>query len=587
MKGINKSWLLGCMMFSIMSTGAEHERHCGAQSDTITYDWEKIDFYDMLGLPSAQSKASRQKRKTERQKSTSKDVRRAYRRQAQLYHPDKKNDTISVEESNVRFARIAEAYEVLGNQTKRSNYDLWLLDCEDYLHQGPSSNQQANHGSERWSMFERAKDPRRVFEEFFYGSSESKNGDFFNMFQSTLKPVRVHEHKELLYDNYGNKIIRVFQTEEYTADHDGTFFYRIVVQDYAERYDRFHGWVYEPISQPFVTDEGYRHESVDRSDGNSHSHSHKKDTLHLGEILTPDSPVLSSKNARYYAGITQDCELVIMSDSTLPDMDNFLMWSSKTSLPNIYKAGSCFLSLRGPHLVLSVGDPNRPGVILWHSDVPESIIRDEARLKESGDSVPVYYARLDDDGSLSVYMVRETSTHSANGKENCNAVHSSEHWLSQIVSTTRFQFRSKVEQGWSVVHKWRQNILRSPQSKQESKNSTEDTDSSQSSLPKEFCVYATGIAGCNVGARKLLKLGRGLGQSASSTLTRLDSAIDTIFDFFQADIENDEDDDAIDRVSRILGKTRNELGKAYQKIAAKGVNAVRQAINKRKAKRMS
>ena len=61
---------------------------------------------------------------------SSSDICKAYRKQAQLYHPDKvaKNQTITVEERTARFARIAEAYEVLNDDQKRQRF--WVFEFE-------------------------------------------------------------------------------------------------------------------------------------------------------------------------------------------------------------------------------------------------------------------------------------------------------------------------------------------------------------------------------------------------------------------------------------------------------------------------
>jgi len=57
-------------------------------------------------------------------KATSAEIKSAYRRLARKLHPDVNNGS---EETAQKFAQIAEAYEVLGNQRERSKYDKRLV----------------------------------------------------------------------------------------------------------------------------------------------------------------------------------------------------------------------------------------------------------------------------------------------------------------------------------------------------------------------------------------------------------------------------------------------------------------------------
>ena len=66
---------------------------------------EKRDYYEVLGIAKTAS---------------SDEIKRAYRKLAFQYHPDRNPDDASAEE---RFKEAAEAYEVLSNSEKRSRYD--------------------------------------------------------------------------------------------------------------------------------------------------------------------------------------------------------------------------------------------------------------------------------------------------------------------------------------------------------------------------------------------------------------------------------------------------------------------------------
>ena len=65
----------------------------------------KRDYYETLGVSKGASAA---------------DIKKAYRKLALKYHPDKNPDDASAEE---KFKEAAEAYEVLSDDTKRQQYD--------------------------------------------------------------------------------------------------------------------------------------------------------------------------------------------------------------------------------------------------------------------------------------------------------------------------------------------------------------------------------------------------------------------------------------------------------------------------------
>jgi molecular chaperone DnaJ len=90
------------------------------------------DYYNTLGL----------------QKGASKDeVKKAFRKLAGQYHPDKKTGDES------KFKEISEAYSVLGNEKKKAEYDTY---GHSFAGGGGGGQQQGQQGGFNWSDFQQA-----------------------------------------------------------------------------------------------------------------------------------------------------------------------------------------------------------------------------------------------------------------------------------------------------------------------------------------------------------------------------------------------------------------------------------------------
>lgn len=520
---------------------SQQTHSCGPPSESNQYDWETFDYYTILGLPSMEEDASRSKRRKTRANIDLPQIRKAYRKQAQKHHPDKaaraNNSTITKEESNSRFARISEAYEVLSDSDKREDYDLWLLQCVD------SSRDQgrANSRDTSWSVFDSFSDPSSVFEQFFFDAQRDNLGNRGRREQ----PVRTEETQERLYDPYtGQEILRVHTTEEFEPNKDGRFRYRVVVQDYVERLSRLHGWEYHPVSSPVVVEEGYREEMDMLRDDRE-----QPDTLHPNEFMTKQSKPMVSANGKYYAGLTADCDLIVVSDgSNSGRSEDKVKWSSGTFVPPT--AAECFLSLQGPYLVLALGTAEHPGQILWNSDVPDNIYLEESDMRRGRGPSPVYFVQLDNDGSLVVYSKKIVPKKSFNND--------------QTGSRKGKFFPRKAQQMWRGVTIWvKSKVLQKSKDQIHAHVTTDDV-----------CIFATGPAGCNSSARKLLHLAHGARVGVKRTVRKIDATIDSIFELFM----DDEDEDVLDTITRMVGKATSSIGKAGSLLAKKGIKIIQNRV---------
>ena len=85
----------------------------------------KKDFYQILGVSKS---------------SSPDDIKKSYRKLAMQYHPDKNQGNKKAEE---KFKEISEAYEVLSDETKKKNYDMFgHAEGNPFAGSGPQYSQQ-------------------------------------------------------------------------------------------------------------------------------------------------------------------------------------------------------------------------------------------------------------------------------------------------------------------------------------------------------------------------------------------------------------------------------------------------------------
>ena len=113
----------------------------------------KRDYYDILGVD---------------KKAGAEEIRKAYRKLAMKYHPDKNKD--NPKEAEEKFKELSEAYEVLVDQEKRARYD-------QYGHAGVEGT--FRQGGFDWSDFTHFEDISDIFSGF---SGFGFGGSIFDQF---------------------------------------------------------------------------------------------------------------------------------------------------------------------------------------------------------------------------------------------------------------------------------------------------------------------------------------------------------------------------------------------------------------------
>jgi len=185
------------------------------------YWWENLNYYEILGLeenpqqpqlatnlitsyhPNRRIIKKNLNIYYQRAKKTTQEIKKAYRKEAQKYHPDKARNR--KEEYTARFNRIKEAYDVLIDENRRNDYEEELYYEEKVVLQERS---QVLNDLELWEE----------------------------------RPTNVYERHERGYDHNSNMpILRVHKREEF-----GRGRYRVWIQDFV------HG---HPLAPPHIVEE--------------------------------------------------------------------------------------------------------------------------------------------------------------------------------------------------------------------------------------------------------------------------------------------------------------------------------------------
>ena len=132
------------------------------------------DFYKVLGISKS---------------STDDEIKKAYRKLALKYHPDKNKAPEAAE----KFKQCAEAYEVLKDAEKKKIYDT-------YGEEGLQSGGTSSHGGRNFSF---NTNPHATFDEFFSGQNPFANlfrGQFDEEMEHDAMPGMSHFHRSF---NFG------------------------------------------------------------------------------------------------------------------------------------------------------------------------------------------------------------------------------------------------------------------------------------------------------------------------------------------------------------------------------------------------
>lgn len=632
--------------------------------EEISTSWQDWNYYQMLGLQPEDyyykngqwSIKSRRERTKERRQIQLKDIKKAYRTQAQAWHPDKivsrkqqqihsNNSTktsasnipipdysnVSIEDCNARFAKIAEAYEILTDEEKRREYDEFLLQTEDSMqneykrqHQRDylGANRASTSSSYNTSYDSSVKgggdmyqnkftdsffDAAAIFENFFFGtqgdnshgheSYKNRVEDIFDSFFSSKaskqynhrQPDRMSETTQIRYDpRYGKQIVKVLQREEFDEPNRNRIYYRVIAQEFLEEVD-FYGRTigYSPISDPIVVDEGevpLRRNGSDEQNGNNHGRSsfsssdyrrkimkQKSHRMERNEYLTPRSAELRSTNQEYYARLTSDCELVIMHDEGEFREDS-LVWTSGTYVPPQHRRKGCTLAMYGPRIAIVVGDIDDPTTVLWSSPSPPPIVPGSST---EGEEVIDYYCSLDNDGSIAVYRTRKKMDLSVNGSDLWSIA---QMWWSDLIGDedngpprTNAVAKWKSIQRWAILKtKGRPSIRKSSQRKNKSFHENNDN--------IDECVFATGIAGCLSPGRYVVQISKHVKRSLEKAVMQLD---DKVGDFVDSLTDGRYDDyDLVDTFLRIINKAGTSLGDQVQALTLQGIRFAKEVMNR-------
>lgn len=116
------------------------------------------------------------------------EIKKAYRKLALKWHPDKNPN--NTDEANRKFREISEAYEVLSDSNKRTMYDRYGKDFK----QAPSGGHSDFYDFGGFGRFN-FRDPEDVFKEFF-------GGGIFDIFGDEASKRNSRRNRGSIFDSF-------------------------------------------------------------------------------------------------------------------------------------------------------------------------------------------------------------------------------------------------------------------------------------------------------------------------------------------------------------------------------------------------
>lgn len=375
------------------------------------------NYYELLNLETPETHRpnskkqlnNRKKRSSYRARITNDQVKKAYRKQAQLYHPDKASrNNMTVEEATSRFARIAEAYQVLSDHVQRYEYDRDLIDAEEeeeeerlfqlekqqmmrdrqnYEHgQQPQNNVRVRASDlHAWKDYLNNIDPWRVFEDFFFRESTLGDSNAYHNRDSTTDqfnykarnpPNKNYGHNQAPnvsettvhrgFDPYmGADVYTVYRREDYQ---NGS--YKVIGQDFVSgvEVDPYTGFVlqqyYSAITEPYLVEEGSNYSYFDGGENQFVGDIHYEKLYEQIQKQQFDTPYQEPKPRRSSSSRLDQGESISINDSS----DH---WLSPNGKFQAYLSPTCELQIiRRVHESdkNTEGETTPDNMVVWSSD---------------------------------------------------------------------------------------------------------------------------------------------------------------------------------------------------------------------------